>query len=203
VKVTHRNPQIPPQEQVPLDNQGRNLLQFPSLELRTSAAALIKPGEPPKSSSAGRNHGIQLHDSESLMHPDNVQLYVLCRETGNRIASLRRAVDEGHRLDEAANFARYVLFSGICTLLQQFPQGEPLPCDGHLLQHQANELLRAAQDRYRTGDTTAKLDWSYLDAINRKLDLIAGQVARFPPPNITALPVASTPDGNMEKHRTG
>jgi len=175
------------------------VLQFPPLEL--PAATPNRPGEPPKSTGVGRNHGIQLHDSESLMQPDSAQLYILCRETSNRIASLGRAVDEGHRLDEAANFARFVLFSGICTLLKSFPQGDPFPVDGHLLQHHAEQLLQAAQDRYRTGDTKAKLDWSYLDAINRKLDLIAGQVSKFTPPNITALPVASTPSGNVEKHR--
>jgi len=136
------------------------------------------------------------------MQPDNVQLHIVWRESKNRCASLRRAVDEGRSLDEAANFARFVLFS-ICPLLKSFPQGDPLPCDGHLLQHYAEQLLRAAEGRYQTGNTSPQVDASALDAINRKLDLIAGQVARFTPPNITALPVASTPDGNVEKHRTG
>jgi len=110
------------------------------------------------------------------MSLDQALIHVLCRDTRYRIERLSRAVQEGQHLDEAADFARYVLNS-VAPLLAANPQPEPLPCDGHLLRHYAQDLLSLVQDRWRTHDTKPKLQLSELEAINHKLDLIAGRLA--------------------------
>lgn len=125
--------------------------------------------------------GNPVHDSESIMQPDRVQLHVLYRDTKYRLHGFREAVREGRHLDEAAGFARFVLNSGLCAVLAQFPQADPLPCDGHLLRGFAQDLLAAVQERWRTGNTKPEVELSELQAIRRNLDLIAGQVARMTP----------------------
>lgn len=114
------------------------------------------------------------------MSLDRVQLHVLYRDTKSRLNSFSAAVREGRHLDEAASFARFVIWS-IAPLLIANPQPEPLPCDGNLLRSVAQSLLAEVQERWRTNDEQPKLELSELEAINRKLDLLAGHVARISP----------------------
>jgi len=113
--------------------------------------------------------------------PDAVQLHVFWRDTKRQIDAFAQAVRAGQRLDEAAGFARYVLNSGLCGILAEFPHADPLTCDGHLLRSVAQDLLSAVQERWRTNDLKPTVDFCELQAINRKLDLIAGHVARISP----------------------
>jgi len=127
-----------------------------------------------------------------------VHFHVVYRDTSYRVASLSRAVQEGHSLDEAADFARFVI-NTVAPLLAINPQAEPLKVDGHLLRHNAQELLSAAQERWRTHDTKPRLQLSELEAINHKLDVLAGHVARMHPVLVPVATVASEKgDGGRE-----
>jgi len=114
------------------------------------------------------------------VHADIVNLHWLWKETVLRLDSFSQRVQLSECVDEAADFARYVMFSGLCRLFEANPSAEPLKVDGPLARWKAEELLRECQERYRTNDVSSHVDKSVLDAINRKLDLIAGQVSRIP-----------------------
>lgn len=114
------------------------------------------------------------------MQADRVKFHVLFRDTITRLDVLSKAVRECRNLDEAADFAKYVLNS-VAPLLKTCPFPEPIPCDGHLVGSLAQTLLSAVQDRWRLHDMQPRLDLSELTAVNRKLDLIAAHVARISP----------------------
>jgi len=117
------------------------------------------------------------------MQPDRVYTHVLYRDTKYRIERLRLAVKEGRRLDEAADFAKFVINS-VAPLLISLPQGDPLPCDGHLLRGFASDLLSSVQDHWRAGKASPSVELSAVEGVSRKLDLIAGRLAQMSVPNM-------------------
>ncbi len=58
----------------------------------------------------------------------------------------------------------------------------PLKVDGAILRWKSEELLRKVQERYQTKNLKPKIDAAQLESINRKLDLIAGYVAKLSGP---------------------
>jgi hypothetical protein len=100
------------------------------------------------------------------------------RETSNQLHSHKRLVAEGKYLEEAHDFCRYVLNSGMLSIFEASPQAFPLKVDAAFLRWQAEELTREIQDRYRKGKNTPTVEFSEIQSINRKLDLIAGQLAK-------------------------
>jgi hypothetical protein len=135
------------------------------------------------------------------MSPDAVKLHILYRDTIARLDVLSKGVRECRNLDEAADFARYVLNS-VAPLLKLCPIPDPFPCDGHLVNSLAQTLLSDVQDRWRLHDMEPRLDLSELTAIHRKLDLLAGHVARispmmpamfFPPAAVETQPTPAAP----------
>jgi len=158
-----------------------------SKRLRGPVGSVVSPRDATTSASArhdisgaASSPGNPEHESESIMQPDQVKLYVCYRDTQARLSSFSRCVQEGHHLDEAADFARFV-FNSLAPLLVLFPQSSPLPCDGHLLRRAAADLLRDVQERWVTGDTSPKLQLSELQGINHKLSILAAHVARMTP----------------------
>jgi hypothetical protein len=117
---------------------------------------------------------------------DPANLHILWRDSKRRLDDLAQAVREGQRLDEAASFARFVMFS-ICGLLVDHPQPFPLTVDAAMLRGQAEGLLSDIQTRYRAAKTPAAVDLSEVQAIHRKLDLIAGHLARTAPMSPTII----------------
>jgi hypothetical protein len=133
------------------------------------------------------------------MSMDSANLHILWRDSKRRLDDFSQAVREGRHLDEAASFARFVMFS-VCGLLVDHPQKFPLTVDGPMLRAQAEGLLSEIQTRYRAAKTPAAVDLSEVQAIHRKLDLIAGHLARSAPMSPTlifpALPIRSEPSRN-------
>jgi hypothetical protein len=57
-----------------------------------------------------------------------------------------------------------------------------------MMRWKCEELQRKVQDRYRLNDGKPHIERTELEEINRKLDLIAGHVAKFSPSEQGALP---------------
>ena len=123
------------------------------------------------------------------MAESSLNMARLWRETNNRLESLDVAVQEAKQLEEALNFTRFVFWSGLLDLFKANPQPFPLKVDGAFLEWKCKELQQKVQERYRLNDGKPHIEETQLNAINRKLDLIAGHLQKFTPP-LTATPDA-------------
>jgi len=85
-----------------------------------------------------------------------------------------RRVREGKELMPALDFARYVLRSGLITLLNEFGR------DGATMRWRVEQLMSEVQDRFTKNDTSPQLKDEDFRTLHDKLDLIAGYVSRIP-----------------------
>lgn len=105
----------------------------------------------------------------------------LWREAFNLLGRYENAVRQGESLEAAADFARFVIWSRICNILQEHNSPGPLKVDSALLYWKAEELLRSVQEQWQRKGVVPPAHKSQIEAINHKLDLIAGQLARMSP----------------------
>lgn len=118
------------------------------------------------------------------MSCDTVTIYRLARETSNRIDVLHDRVREGQDLQAAKEFCSYLQWSGIINLIQAFePEGQ-LTIDAAHVVWKFKQLESLTHDQFRQPSKVVSLQMSQLQAMNHKLDLIAGHVAKFAPPTI-------------------
>ena len=71
------------------------------------------------------------------------------RETLRRITHYEGLVAEGTCVDEASNFARWLRFSGVLSLIVDQPQPAPLATDGPGLEMRVSRLISACGEVYR------------------------------------------------------
>ncbi len=90
----------------------------------------------------------------------------------------------GQDLNAAIEFARYVLWSKLDDVLKPHDCDGALKVDSAFLRWKAEELQRNVQECYQLGKGATRTEQTQLEGINRKLDLIAGQLVKmaFPPP---------------------
>jgi len=112
---------------------------------------------------------------------DAVQLHVLWRETNRYLDSLTQAVCETKRVDEASNFGRWLLFSGVLKILEAYPSGLPLPVDGKVVRKKTEDLVYECGELYKGGKHDPRYAASDIAEINRKLDLLAAHIGRAIP----------------------
>jgi hypothetical protein len=108
---------------------------------------------------------------------DVVDLSRIYRETANRIDAYMRAVNDGQELQAALDFGGFVLWSGIIGLCRRYSRSSP-KIDGDFLRWKAEELQRQVRERWRDSGQRARLDKDQIEGINRRLDMLAAQVAR-------------------------
>jgi len=123
---------------------------------------------------------------------DAVTIYTIARETTSRIAILHKRAIEGKDLHAAKEFCSYLQWSGILKLLRSNCQPEPLPVDGVLIGWKCDQLLSVVNDQFRQATKVVSLELSQLEAIDHKLDLIAGRIAQLSPPIIETTEAVST-----------
>jgi len=111
---------------------------------------------------------------------DLVTLHWFWNETRNRLESLRHRVREGLDLQEAADFSRYVLYSGLLKILAPHDNQGQLKVDTAFLAWSATDLLREVQDLWQAGKVLPGANQPQYEAILHRLDLIAGRVAQIP-----------------------
>jgi len=153
----------------------RDLLTLPSDRSETSEADCIP-------------------DAIAPVTPDlQTEMFVLARQTENRLLVLQRDVAECKSVDEAANFTRFLQASGVLALLEKFTCAGNLPVNGPAIRKLSTSILSDCGDLYRNGKATARYAASDIAAINHKLDLIAGRISVL----------ATIPPANSEPERTG
>jgi len=119
---------------------------------------------------------------------DGVLLHWLWKETINQLKVLDAAVRDGRGLEEAINFARFVQWSGLAKLMERNACDGELKVDGALVRWKCRELERTVQDAWKGRELARpKPD---MEAINYKLDLIAGRLAQ-----LSALPITDERSG--------
>lgn len=113
----------------------------------------------------------------SASYEDRAWLARIYRESITRIEQYEREVNDGNELQAALNFGGFILWSGVVSLLRRHAQASP-KIDGDFLRWKAEELQRQVRERWRDSDQRARLDKDQIAGINRRLDMLAAQVAR-------------------------
>lgn len=102
-----------------------------------------------------------------------------------RLDDLQAAVNQGCEIDTAIFFARFLLNSRILTILEETGMEGRFPrTDLALMRWKAEELQRSVQELWRTGKAVPAPEVATLQALGRKLDLIAGHVAKLAVPDV-------------------
>ncbi len=96
------------------------------------------------------------------MQADVLKLWKIWSETDRRLDSLMQCVREGVQVDEASNFARWLRFSGILTLLKPFEQEVPLPIRATELSRKCEDLIYECGEWYRLHERSFKPRDSYV-----------------------------------------
>jgi hypothetical protein len=100
------------------------------------------------------------------------------REAVNKIDTYSQRVKQGQDAQAALEFGGFILWSGIIPLCREIATDSHPKIDGSHLQWLAEELQRDARERLSFPGKPAKIDATQLEAINRKLDVIAAQIQR-------------------------
>jgi hypothetical protein len=104
-----------------------------------------------------------------------VLLSGLYSETVRYLDSLARVASEGKNVSEAANFCRWLRFSGVFTLFEGYAlSGQNFPS----LDRKVTDLLQVCGEHFRGGRVDAKYAQSDIAEINRKLDVLLASSAR-------------------------
>jgi hypothetical protein len=103
-------------------------------------------------------------------------VFLVCRHTLTRLETLAQHVREGKEIMAASEFARWVRSSGLITIFDKCKQGEPHPINGRAVNEAVAKLLHLCEDAWKNHGGPV-VTASGLDDINRKLDILAAQMA--------------------------
>lgn len=120
--------------------------------------------------------------------------HICWQQAVNQLERLHNRVKEGHDLEAAVEFARWLRASRICEILSSHDNNGCLKVDSAFLRWKANELESAVCERYARGQNAPKGESSQLEQINHKLDLIAGRLAKVPIVEPTGLETGCGPN---------
>lgn len=111
-----------------------------------------------------------------------VNSHVLYKWTVARLDSYAARVAENRGVEEALDFAKWVINSRLPQVLAHHScedgQGG-LKVDAALLRWKAEEVQRACQERYRLNDSKPHVEALQLQSIHEKLNLVAGYLSRL------------------------
>jgi hypothetical protein len=94
----------------------------------------------------------------------------LYRETNGYLDRLARAAKEGKNLMEAANYCRWLAFSGIFSILDKCTL--PMNTHGEELRRKNQNVIEECGRHFRGGKIDPNYQASDIAEINRKLDLL-------------------------------
>jgi len=113
---------------------------------------------------------------------DETDWHWLWKETFAKLETFSRLVRECKQVTEAADFCRWLQFSGLPKMFKQHPQAAPLRVDHVVIDNQIRDILFECGELFRKGKADPQYTQSDIAEINRKLDIIAAHVSQFPPP---------------------
>jgi len=133
-----------------------------------------------------------------LSSDDRVWLHRIWSESIRMLDTYQGRVNERKDLMAALDFARFVQWSGLVRLCKKYACPDVgLRIDGALLAWKAEDLQRAVQDLFRSsGNGQLAIAETQLEAVNRKLDLIAGRLAYLQAPSVA--PINQAPANQSE-----
>jgi len=103
-----------------------------------------------------------------------VTLQRICSESFRYLESLARDAREGKHVFEAANFCRWLRFSGVTDLLERYAMpGQNFST----LSKAVDDLISDCGEQFRGGKVLPKYSESDIAEINRKLDVLLSQSA--------------------------
>jgi len=108
---------------------------------------------------------------------DETDLHFMWKSVKSRLESLDKRAREGNEVDEASDFARWVQWSGLTKLFDQFPAGPPFEVSGAEIRRLAGEVLFDCELWWKKNPRGPWVAKSELEAVNHKLDLIAARLA--------------------------
>lgn len=119
------------------------------------------------------------------------------KETVNHLDRLARSVREGKSVHEAANFARWLQFSGYLKIFDLNPSDEKyLTVTPKTIRKQIDNLIYDCGEWFRNNKVSPHYHSSDISEINSKLDLLLSQksgpsdLGIEPPETLLALPSA-------------
>jgi len=113
---------------------------------------------------------------------DEADLHWLWKETHAKLSTFSKLVRECKQVTEAADFCRWLQFSGLPKIFKACPQSEPMPVNYEVIDKQIRDILFECGELFRTGKADPQYAQSDIAAINHKLDIIAAHVSTLSPP---------------------
>jgi len=146
----------------------------------TNARSIAVPGEKPPDE-AGSSPSQVLPELQQTCHMqlEPHKVYWLCNETVQRLVTLHKRVCEGKFVDEASEYARWLRFSGVLPIFDAFPSPPPLEVSRAKVEKLIGDVLWECEQFWKKNPRGPWVSLSELEAINQKLDTIAGQLSRL------------------------
>jgi hypothetical protein len=105
----------------------------------------------------------------------------ILKETSAYLTSLESSVRDGKCVDEAADFSRWLQFSGILSMLEMFAESNP---EFGRLRHRVMDLAFFCADYLGSGKVSKNYCQSDIDSINAKLDFLLSAFAKSASPAV-------------------
>jgi hypothetical protein len=104
-------------------------------------------------------------------------------QTVNQLDSFSKRVQEGRDVEAASDFARWLSFSGICLLLERYPNQvqshHPLKVDGSFLRWKCEQLIEACNERFRTNSLNPAFAKKEFESMHEKIDRMAVYLSKL------------------------
>jgi len=161
--------------QLSVDNQGVTP-ESPAVAVRHDTSSPVRNGRKPPS--RAQQTGVPKNPLPGVDADDALDRHILYRETVYQMDRYEEAVREGQFIEAAHAFTTYVLNARIPHYLRKYPAEGTLKVDGAFLEWRVRQLKAEVQRQYVEGKAPG-VPQGELGAINHKLNIIAGQLARL------------------------
>lgn len=137
----------------------------------------------------------------SGIHLDDAGLFTMWNETMGTLDGFEDMARRGVQLESAVNFARFVLWSGMCAMFERGSRDDHLKVDGAAVRVRCEALQRKCQEWWSGGLKRDSTDLVEVEALHRKLDVILRQVTAVTTGHALAEPVALVEFTDPRTHR--
>ena len=103
--------------------------------------------------------------------------FVMARETKSRLETLISRAQEGKDLYAAKEFASYIQWSGIIRFLEAQESSSTIVFNAKEISLLHKKLLDVVHEQFQGAQRVVSLELSQIELINRRLELIAGQLS--------------------------
>jgi len=159
---------------LPVDNQP--VLSESSVSSRQDSPSPVRNER--KTPSRAHKLGVPKNSAPDVDATDELDRHILYKETVYQLSLYEQASRTGQFLEAAHAFTTYVINARIPHFLRKYPAAGTLKVDGAFLEWKVRELKSEVQRQYVEGKAPG-VPMGELGAINHKLNLIAGELAKL------------------------